>query len=68
MSDMAGKAAREVVGAERERARYNVAGGGISDQPTPRLRRGGHRTRRDRGNGAFGESDIEGKAAVGSGE
>ena len=27
-----------------------------------------HRTRRDRGNGAFGESDIEGKAAMGSGE
>ena len=25
-------------------------------------------TRRDRGNGAFGESDIEGKAAMGSGE
>jgi hypothetical protein len=24
-----------------------------------------HRTRRDWGNGAFGESDIEGKAAVG---
>jgi hypothetical protein len=27
-----------------------------------------HRTRRDRGNGALGESDIEGKAAMGSGE
>jgi len=27
-----------------------------------------HRTRRDRGNGGFGESDIEGKAAMGSGE
>jgi hypothetical protein len=26
------------------------------------------RTRRDEGNGAFGESDIEGKAAMGSGE
>ena len=67
MSDMAGKAAREVVepsGSERD----TMLLGGISDQPTPSLRRGGHRTRRDRGNGAFGESDIEGKAAVGSGE
>ena len=27
-----------------------------------------HRTRRDQGNGAFGGSDIEGKAAMGSGE
>ena len=27
-----------------------------------------HRPHGDRGNGAFGESDIEGKAAVGSGE
>jgi hypothetical protein len=27
-----------------------------------------HRIRRDRGNGAFGQSDIEGKAAMGSGE
>jgi hypothetical protein len=27
-----------------------------------------HRTRRDRGNGAFGQGDIEGKAAMGSGE
>jgi hypothetical protein len=32
---------------------------GISDPPSPRLRRGMHRTRRDRGNGAFGISDIE---------
>src|SRR5439155_508533 len=30
-----------------------------SDPPPPRLRRGRHRTRRDRGNGAFGGSDIE---------
>ena len=27
-----------------------------------------HRTRRDGGIGAFGQSDIEGKAAMGSGE
>ena len=43
-------------------------GNGMNDPHTPRLRRGGHRTRRDRGNGAFGGSDIEGKAAMGSGE
>ena len=41
---------------------------GMSDPPSPMLRRGRHRTRRDLGNGAFGGSDIEGKAAMGSGE
>jgi hypothetical protein len=41
MSDMAGKAATGSGRAERERARYNGADG-ISDPPSPTLRRGRH--------------------------
>jgi hypothetical protein len=35
----------------------------MSDPPSPTLRRGRHRTRRDPGNGATGVSDMAGKAA-----
>jgi hypothetical protein len=48
----------DLVGVSRERA-HQRSRRDASDPPSPRLRRGRHRTRRDRGNGAFGGSDIE---------
>jgi len=57
ISDVEGKVARVAMselGSER-----------VSMEPRGRER---HRWETERSNGAFGESDIEGKAAVGSGE
>ena len=58
VSNMAGEAARVAGRAERERARYNGAAGTPSDIDG----------QTQRSNRAFGKTDIEGKAAMGSSE